>query len=123
MGRASRFGDRDSSPRFAPAALRRLKMTLDTARVIQDKFLIEEWQELSPGAYASGVFMLAIDSEGRYKIGHSLGVNTPKTKIIGAFILGRDPTNVEAGKGRLKEARIVFRIDVPKLAKVYSTAG
>ena len=79
-----------------------------TGRLVDGHLINGEWREVKPGAHALGVFMLAVDSEGCYMVGHSLGTETPKTKILGCWALGRTPEDLERAKGRLKEARIRF---------------
>jgi hypothetical protein len=51
---------------------------------------------------------LAIGYNGKYMCGFFFGPDMPKPKLMSAFILGRKPEDVETGKRKLMQAKIVY---------------
>jgi hypothetical protein len=78
------------------------------ARLVGNKFLVGEWKSLLPSSQLKGTFTLAIGYNGSYMCGFFFAPDMPTPKLISAFVLGRKPEDVETGKRKLMQAKIVY---------------
>lgn len=70
-------------------------------KLIDNKHVIGRWHSVRPGATSAGTFTLTICPQGCWMIGSFVGPNDKGVIMMGAFVLGRSPADIEAAQTRI----------------------